>query len=114
MPDEDTLKYEAVGAIKELKDKGIISAIGLSNFNIDQLREANQDNYVDVIQGEYKLLHRVAEIELFPYVEQHNISFIPYFPLGSGLLAGKYNKDSKFDDYRKICRIFNPLYLKRI
>jgi myo-inositol catabolism protein IolS len=58
------------------------------------LKEANKDGYVDVFQGEYNLLSRGAEKELFPYVSEHTISFIPYFPLASGLLTGKYNKNT--------------------
>src|SRR5699024_11679293 len=46
-PDENTPKYEAVGALQELKEKGIIRAIGVSNFSPEQLAEANQDGYVD-------------------------------------------------------------------
>lgn len=99
-PDEDTPKAEAVGALKQLKDEGKIRAIGLSNFSVEQLKEANQDGYVDVYQGEYNLLNRSVEHTLFPYVNEHNISFVPYFPLASGLLAGKYNKDSIFEDLR--------------
>jgi len=90
-PDKETPKDEAVGALKQLKDEGKIRAIGVSNFSIDQLKEANQDGYVDVFQGEYNLLCRTAEKELFPYVIEKGISFIPYFPLASGLLTGKYD-----------------------
>src|SRR5699024_560355 len=60
-PDEDTPKYEAVGALKDLKDAGKIRAIGVSNFSKSQLEEANQDGYVNVFQGEYNLLKRQAE-----------------------------------------------------
>src|SRR5690625_6194460 len=42
-PDETTPKYEAVGALHRLKEKGIIRAIGVSNFSLEQLKEANQD-----------------------------------------------------------------------
>lgn len=100
-PDENTPKDEAVGALKKLKDEGKIRAIGVSNFSIEQLKEANKDGYVDVFQGEYNLLNREAEKELFPYAKEHNISFVPYFPLASGLLTGKYDKDSRFDDLRQ-------------
>ncbi|QGQ46169.1 aldo/keto reductase [Metabacillus sediminilitoris] len=99
-PDENTPKYEAVGALKKLKDEGKIKAIGVSNFTISQLKEANQDGYVDVYQGEYNLLQRSAEKELLPYTAEHQISFVPYFPLAAGLLAGKYNKDMVFNDLR--------------
>jgi myo-inositol catabolism protein IolS len=99
-PDEDTRKDEAVGALKQLKDEGKIRAIGVSNFSIEQLKEANKDGYVDVYQGEYNLLQRDAEKELLPYTKEHNISYIPYFPLASGLLAGKYNREMVFNDLR--------------
>lgn len=99
-PDEGTPKDEAVGALKRLKDEGKIKAIGVSNFSIDQLKEANKDGYVDVLQSEYNLFKREAEQEILPYTAQNNISFIPYFPLAAGLLGGKYNKETKFEDGR--------------
>ncbi|MDN6363489.1 MAG: aldo/keto reductase, partial [Tetragenococcus koreensis] len=46
------------------------------------------------------LLHREAEDELFPYLKENGITFIPYFPLASGLLAGKYSEEDTFDDLR--------------
>lgn len=99
-PDENTPKYEAVGALKELKDAGKIRAIGVSNFSPEQLKEANQDGYVDVLQGHYNLLNRQAEQDYFPYTIKNKISFVPYFPFASGLLAGKYSKDTQFNDFR--------------
>ena len=99
-PDEATPKDEAVGALKELKDAGKIKAIGVSNFSFEQLKEANKDGYVDVLQSEYNLFKREAEHDLLPSTAENQISFIPYFPLASGLLGGKYNEDSKFDDIR--------------
>ena len=99
-PDEHTPKDEAIGVLKELKDAGKIRAIGVSNFSLEQLKKANKDGYVDVLQGNYNLLEREVEQMYFPYTREHNISFIPYFPLASGLLTGKYSKDDKFDDLR--------------
>jgi len=105
-PDEHTPKNEAIGALKELKDEGKIRAIGVSNFTLIQLQEANQDGYVDVVQGHYNLIHREAEKELFPYTLEHEIAFIPYFPLASGLLTGKYTKDTEIPEYRKKSQFF--------
>ncbi|WP_431804319.1 aldo/keto reductase [Halobacillus andaensis] len=105
-PDEDTPKDEAVGALKDLKDEGKIRSIGVSNFSLDQLKEANKDGYVDVIQSEYNLFKREAERDLLPYTAANQITFVPYFPLASGLLAGKYNENSTFDDIRAK----NPLF----
>ena len=99
-PDQDTPKDEAVGALKQLKDEGKIRAIGVSNFSIEQLKEANKDGYVDVYQGEYNLLNRGSEKELFPYAIHNGISFIPYFPLASGLLTGKYDKNTNLEEKR--------------
>lgn len=105
-PDDETPKDEAVGALKELKDAGKIRAIGVSNFNIGQLEEANKDGYVDVLQSEYNLLRRGAEQDTLPYTAEHQISFIPYFPLASGLLSGAYTPDQQFVDGRAR----NPLF----
>jgi myo-inositol catabolism protein IolS len=97
-PDQDTPKDEAIGALKQLKDEGKIRSIGVSNFSIEQLKEANNDGYVDVYQGEYNLLSRRAEKELFPYAEEHQISFVPFYPLASGLLTGKYDSQTEISE----------------
>lgn len=95
-PDQKTPKNEAVAALHELKEAGKIRAIGVSNFSLAQIKEANLDGYVDVVEDQYSLLHRQAETELFPYLEKHEISFVPFFPLASGLLTGKYTKELEF------------------
>ncbi|ARI76632.1 aldo/keto reductase [Halobacillus mangrovi] len=105
-PDGKTPKDEAVGALKELKDEGKIRSIGVSNFSLEQLKEANKYGYVDVIQGEYNLFKREAEKEMLPYTAANDISFVPYFPFASGLLAGKYDENTTFDDIRAK----NPLF----
>ncbi len=99
-PDLITPKDEAVGVLKRLKDDGKIRAIGVSNFSMKQLKEANKDGYVDVYQGEYNLLNRSAEKELFPYMMDNDISFVPYFPLASGLLTGKYDRNTDLSEKR--------------
>jgi len=96
-PDEDTPKDEAVGALQQLKEIGKIRAIGVSNFSLEQLKEANKDGYVNVYQGKFNLLDRSAEQSIIPYTLEHHISFVPYFPLASGLLAGRYNEYTTFD-----------------
>ncbi|WP_277584385.1 aldo/keto reductase [Psychrobacillus antarcticus] len=105
-PDEGTPKDEAIGTLSRLKEEGKIRAIGVSNFTMDQLTEANKDGNVEVIQAGYNLFKREAENELIPYSAQHQISFIPYFPLASGLLTGKFSKDTMIEDGRSN----NPLF----
>ncbi|HDG5764380.1 TPA: aldo/keto reductase [Staphylococcus aureus] len=106
-PDDNTPKDQAVAALQELKEQGKIKAIGVSNFTLDQLKEANKDGYVDVVQLEYNLLHRENEAVL-QYCVDHQITFIPYFPLASCILAGKYDENTKFSDHRTTRRDFKP------
>lgn len=99
-PDGRTPLEAVAGTLKELKDEGKIRAIGASNLDFEQLQAFNRDGYLDVLQSEYSLLKREAEKDLLPYCVEHRISFIPYFPLASGLLTGKFTKDATFDDIR--------------
>ncbi|WP_203650332.1 aldo/keto reductase [Secundilactobacillus yichangensis] len=97
-PDHDTPKAEAVGALQRLREQGKIRAIGVSNFSLDQIKEANADGYVDVVEDEFSLLHQDHGADMLPYLKENNISFVPYFPLASGLLTGKYQHDTTFPD----------------
>ncbi|GAJ26759.1 oxidoreductase ion channel [Liquorilactobacillus sucicola DSM 21376 = JCM 15457] len=96
-PDDETPKDEAVGALAELKKTGKIKAIGVSNFSLAQIKEANKNGEVDIVEDNYNLVHRDAERQLFPYLKANNITFVPYFPLAAGLLTGKYS----LDDHKK-------------
>lgn len=97
-PDEDTPKAEVIGALTRLKEEGKIRSIGVSNFSLQQIKEGNMDGGIDVVQDEYNLINRTAEIEVFPYFKEQEIAFIPYFPLASGLLAGAYSLDHKLTE----------------
>ncbi|GBG95548.1 aldo/keto reductase [Ligilactobacillus salitolerans] len=100
-PDKDTPKAEAVGALSRLKEAGKIRAIGVSNFSLEQIKEANTDGLVDIVEDQYSLVHRQPEEAEFPYLQENQISFVPYFPLAAGLLTGKYSADDaeKFKQY---------------
>ena len=97
-PDKKTPKNEAVAVLQDLKEAGKIKAIGLSNFSLDQIKEANKEGCVEVVQDHYNLLHRDLEQSLFPYLQENNISFVPFFPFQSGLLTGKYDGSESFPD----------------
>jgi aryl-alcohol dehydrogenase-like predicted oxidoreductase len=96
-PDSETPIAETLGALGELVKEGKVREIGCSNFTAEMLREADQavadgaPKFVSV-QNQYNLLHRDDESDAIPECEKLGISFLPYFPLASGLLSGKYTR----------------------
>lgn len=93
-PDPDVPVADTLGALAELVEAGLTREIGCSNFSAEQLDEAQAaagagPRFVSV-QNEYSLLKRDPEAEVLPACERLNIAFLPYFPLFSGLLTGKY------------------------
>jgi aryl-alcohol dehydrogenase-like predicted oxidoreductase len=93
-PDGITPLSETIGALAELADEGKIRAFGVSNVDAAQLREAAGagDERLGAVQNEYNLLQREAEDEVLPVARELGIGFVPYFPLASGLLTGKFRR----------------------
>jgi aryl-alcohol dehydrogenase-like predicted oxidoreductase len=95
-PDPEVPIEETLGAMNELVQAGKVREIGCSNFSAEQLRAAeaaavsNGTARFVSVQNEYSLLKREAETEVLLECEQLGIAFLPYFPLASGLLTGKY------------------------
>jgi aryl-alcohol dehydrogenase-like predicted oxidoreductase len=96
-PDPETPIAETLGALHELVQEGKVREIGNSNFSAEQLLEAEKaavgkTRFVSV-QNEYSLFKRNPEHDgVLATSEQLGIAFLPYFPLASGLLSGKYRK----------------------
>jgi aryl-alcohol dehydrogenase-like predicted oxidoreductase len=96
-PDPETPIGDTLSALNELVIAGKVREIGCSNFSADQLRAAENAvrtgaaRFVSV-QNEYSLLHREPEDDVIPECLRAGIAFIPYFPLASGLLTGKYRR----------------------
>jgi aryl-alcohol dehydrogenase-like predicted oxidoreductase len=97
-PDESTPIADTLTAISHLVDEGKVREIGCSNFSAEELEEAEEAakekgvrRFVTV-QNEYSLLAREAREEVLPACRKLDLSFMPYFPLASGLLTGKYRK----------------------
>jgi aryl-alcohol dehydrogenase-like predicted oxidoreductase len=109
MPDPETPIADTLGAMAELVEAGKVREIGCSNFSVAQLREAaaavtpGKPAFVSV-QNQLSLLNREAEVEVLPECEATGLSFLPFFPLFNGLLAGGYRRgkpwpeDSRFKD----------------
>jgi aryl-alcohol dehydrogenase-like predicted oxidoreductase len=96
-PDGVTALAETIAAMQEVARSGKTRALGVSNFSAEQLREAEEltaDDGVPVValQNEYNLLRRDAERDTLPLCRELEVGFVPYFPLASGLLTGKYRR----------------------
>jgi len=98
-PDPETPIADTLGALGALVRAGKVREIGCSNFSVEQLREAAEaagDNVHFVsVQNEFNLFHRNPERDVLPECARTNLAFLPYFPLASGLLTGKYRKGLK-------------------
>ena len=95
-PDDATPIADTLEALNELVQAGKVREIGCSNFSAAQIREAEAAAHGGArfvsVQNEYSLLKREAEADVLPECEALNIAFLPYFPLASGLLSGKYRQ----------------------
>ena len=96
-PDPTVPIADTLGALGELVKAGKVKEIGCSNFSAEQLDEAERAvrpgaaRFVSV-QNEYSLLHREPEASVLPACQRLGLAFLPYFPLASGLLTGKYER----------------------
>jgi aryl-alcohol dehydrogenase-like predicted oxidoreductase len=92
-PDGVTPLEETLTAMQELVDEGRVRWLGLSNVDAGQVTAAAaSDVTVVAVQNEYSLLHRDDDAEVLPLCLRHGIGYVPYFPLASGLLTGKYRR----------------------
>lgn len=90
-PDEEV--EEGWSTLAALKAEGKVRHIGVSNFNVEQLRRAEAIAPVETLQPPYSLLNRGVETEILPYCLEHNIGVIVYSPMYSGLLTGAMTKE---------------------
>jgi aryl-alcohol dehydrogenase-like predicted oxidoreductase len=94
-PDQKTPIAETEGALAELVTEGKIREFGCSNFDAAMLSDAraavvgSAPGFASV-QNQYNILHREPEDAVLPACERAGMAFLPYFPLASGLLSGKY------------------------
>jgi aryl-alcohol dehydrogenase-like predicted oxidoreductase len=97
-PDEQTPLDETLGALDALVRAGKVREIGCSNFSPELIAEADGiarasggARFVSV-QNEYSLLRRGPEKGVLDACARHDLAFVPYFPLASGMLTGKYRR----------------------
>jgi aryl-alcohol dehydrogenase-like predicted oxidoreductase len=92
-PDGTTPLEETLEAMQELVDEGRVRALGLSNVDAEQIhRAATSGVAVAAVQNHYSLLRRDDDAEVLPLCRELGIGYVPYFPLASGRLTGKYRR----------------------
>ena len=92
-------------AFAEFKQEGLVRHIGVSNFDVAQLRRAQAIAPVETLQPPYSLVDREVEEEILPFAEREGIGVIVYSPMGSGMLTGAMTRERiaslPDDDWRK-------------
>jgi aryl-alcohol dehydrogenase-like predicted oxidoreductase len=103
IPDEEI--EEGWTAFANFKEEGLVRHIGVSNFDVAQLRRAQAIAPVETLQPPYSLVDREAEKEILPFAEREGIGVFVYSPMGSGLLTGAMTRERiaslPEDDWRK-------------
>jgi aryl-alcohol dehydrogenase-like predicted oxidoreductase len=84
---------EGWSALAEFRDEGLVRHIGVSNFNVEQLRRIGRIAPVETLQPPYSLIARDVEREILPFAEREGIGVIVYSPMGSGLLTGAMSRE---------------------
>ena len=105
-PDPDSPELEeGWSTLADLKREGKVRWIGVSNFNVQQLRRAQTIAPVTSLQPRYSLVHREIEDEILPYCLSEDIGVIVYSPMASGLLTGAMTRERAAklprDDWRR-------------
>lgn len=108
---------EGWSALAELKEKGLVRHIGVSNFDAAQIRRIQQIAPVETIQPRYSLIDRSPEDDLLPLAKRDGTGVIAYSPMGSGLLTGAMTRERisglPDDDWRKQDPAFKEPQLSR-
>jgi aryl-alcohol dehydrogenase-like predicted oxidoreductase len=114
-PDEEI--EEGWATMAELKKEGKVRWIGVSNFNVSQMKRAMKVAPITSLQPPYSMINRTIEPEILPFCEKHGIGVINYSPMQSGLLTGAMTKErvAAFpkDDFRRNAKAFQEPALSR-
>ena len=84
-------------AMGRLIEDGLILGWGLSQVDVDVIDRAQQVTPLAAIQNIYSMVERDSEAEIIPYCTEHNIGFVPFSPIASGLLSGKITPQTQFE-----------------
>ena len=96
--DEKTPIRETAETLAELLEQGKIRAIGVSNYDAEQMAEFARYAPIHTNQPPYNIIMRDIEDSVLPHCRTHNIGVITYWPLYRGLLTGKYGRGHRFPE----------------
>src|SRR5271169_3243094 len=101
---------DVAGAVKDLIKEGKVKHFGLSEAGVQVIRRAHAVQPVTALQSEYSLWWREPEADIIPTLEELDIGFVPFSPLGKGFLTGKIDESTTFDstDFRITVPRFAP------
>jgi aryl-alcohol dehydrogenase-like predicted oxidoreductase len=115
IPDEDV--EEVWSTFAQIKERGLVSHIGVSNFTPEQMQRAEAIAPVETLQPPYSLLTRDIEADILPYAQERDLGVVIYSPQESGLLSGAMSAERiaalPDDDWRKHDERFNEPQLPR-
>jgi len=97
-PDQSTAISETMEALELLIQQGKIRAAGVSNYSVNQVKEARETLAIVSNQVSYSMLNRAIENDLVPFALDNDLGIIAYSPMERGLLTGKYFNEGKLKD----------------
>lgn len=96
--------------LETARQKGLIRAIGVSNFSVEQMEQIGEAGTINAHQLCYNLFWRYAEQDVIPYCQQHNVAVVTYSSIAHGILGGKFPRKLNFQkgDGREHILLFQP------
>ena len=116
-PNPESELEEGWGTMADLQKEGKIRYLGVSNFNVEQMKRVQKIAPITSLQPPYSMLNRKVEADILPFCEEHNIGVINYSPMQSGLLTGAMTRERiqtmPEDDHRRNRKEFQEPQLTR-
>ena len=114
---DDSEIDEGWAAMADLQREGKVRWIGVSNFNVEQMKRAMKIAPITSLQPPYSMINSAVDKEVLPFCKEHGIGVINYSPMVSGLLTGKMTKERvanlPADDFRRRAKQFQEPLLSR-
>ncbi|GAB2772158.1 aryl-alcohol dehydrogenase-like predicted oxidoreductase [Hymenobacter luteus] len=115
-PDKTTPIQDTMEAVQRLIEQGKVRAAGVSNYSVEQMREAEQVVNLASNQVPYSMVRRDIEQDVVPYCLEHNKAILAYSPMQLGLLTGKIKPGQHFEasDLRATHPLFKPEFVTHV